>query len=109
MHENNDIETSADPSIFTNIGSKNHWGAAFMPLSEGNVQVENLTEEECRNAEALSALLERGNKQRTVAATAMNSETAIRCFSCCTCAALQTGTCSKDVPNTFLNEMFLLC
>jgi len=40
----------------------------------GAVVVEHLTEEECRNAGELSALLERGNAQRTVAATAMNSE-----------------------------------
>jgi len=40
----------------------------------GAVQVENLTEEECSSPEALSALLERGNAQRTVAATVMNSE-----------------------------------
>merc|ERR1712190_568349 len=30
--------------------------------------------EECPNAETLSKLLDRGNQQRTVAATAMNSE-----------------------------------
>jgi len=36
--------------------------------------VEHLTEEVCHNADELSALLERGNAQRTVAATAMNSE-----------------------------------
>merc|ERR550532_789958 len=40
----------------------------------GAVIIEHLTEEECENAEQLSELLERGNKQRTVAATAMNSE-----------------------------------
>merc|ERR1719222_1146990 len=40
----------------------------------GTVNVEHLTEEECSSAEMLSALLERGNEQRTVAATAMNSE-----------------------------------
>eukprot|EP00418_Pyrodinium_bahamense_P088123 CAMPEP_0179035442 /NCGR_PEP_ID=MMETSP0796-20121207/13114_1 /TAXON_ID=73915 /ORGANISM="Pyrodinium bahamense, Strain pbaha01" /LENGTH=1125 /DNA_ID=CAMNT_0020731717 /DNA_START=303 /DNA_END=3680 /DNA_ORIENTATION=- len=40
----------------------------------GTVVVEHLTEQECVNAQELSALLERGNKQRTVAATAMNSE-----------------------------------
>jgi len=40
----------------------------------GLVQIEHLTEEECSTAEALSSLLERGNGQRTVAATAMNSE-----------------------------------
>merc|ERR1719189_2372442 len=38
------------------------------------VVVEHLTEEECCDAKSLSALMERGNKQRTVAATAMNSE-----------------------------------
>lgn len=42
--------------------------------ASGQVQIENLTEEECKDAEALSNLLERGNFQRTVAATAMNSE-----------------------------------
>ena len=36
--------------------------------------MEGLVEEECQNAEELLALLERGNDQRTVAATAMNSE-----------------------------------
>jgi len=40
----------------------------------GMVNVEHLTEEECHSAEQLAALLERGNEQRTVAATAMNSE-----------------------------------
>merc|ERR1719215_35401 len=40
----------------------------------GMVVIEHLTEEECGSAEQLSELLERGNKQRTVAATAMNSE-----------------------------------
>lgn len=40
----------------------------------GNVAVEGLTEEECKNADELTNLLERGNEQRTVAATAMNSE-----------------------------------
>jgi len=40
----------------------------------GAVQIENLIEEECKDDAALTALLERGNKQRTVAATAMNSE-----------------------------------
>lgn len=40
----------------------------------GNVAVEGLTEEECKNADELMNLLERGNDQRTVAATAMNSE-----------------------------------
>merc|ERR1712217_83471 len=40
----------------------------------GMVVVEHLTEEVCQNADELSALLERGNAQRTVAATAMNSE-----------------------------------
>merc|ERR1712038_754616 len=38
------------------------------------VVVEHLTEQECHSAEELSDLLERGSKQRTVAATAMNSE-----------------------------------
>merc|ERR1712060_514726 len=40
----------------------------------GAVSIENLTEEECSDAEALSNLLERGNEQRTTCATAMNSE-----------------------------------
>mmetsp|Transcript_13699 Transcript_13699/g.38927 ORF Transcript_13699/g.38927 Transcript_13699/m.38927 type:complete len:257 (+) Transcript_13699:2-772(+) len=40
----------------------------------GAVTIENLTEQECAGAEELSALLERGNEQRTVASTAMNSE-----------------------------------
>ena len=26
----NEIETSTNPSIFTNIGSKNHWGVTFI-------------------------------------------------------------------------------
>jgi hypothetical protein len=41
---------------------------------QGAVNVENLIEEECESADDLSKLLERGNAQRTVAATAMNSE-----------------------------------
>jgi len=40
----------------------------------GAVNVENLSEEACESAEELSRLLERGSEQRTVAATAMNSE-----------------------------------
>jgi len=40
----------------------------------GNVTIERLVEEECKDAAALEHLLERGNKRRTVAATAMNSE-----------------------------------
>merc|ERR1719195_1095001 len=40
----------------------------------GVVQVEHVVEEQCQSAEELSELLERGNRQRTVAATAMNSE-----------------------------------
>jgi len=40
----------------------------------GAVNVENLLEETCDSAEELSALLDRGNGQRTVAATLMNSE-----------------------------------
>merc|ERR1712039_45430 len=39
----------------------------------GRVHVDNLTEESCNDAQELLNLLERGNKQRTVAATAMNS------------------------------------
>jgi len=41
---------------------------------QGMVMVEHLQEEECQSGEALSALLERGNKHRTVASTAMNDE-----------------------------------
>merc|ERR1719362_1471908 len=40
----------------------------------GSVMIEHLTEEQCSSAESLMALLERGNSKRTVAATAMNSE-----------------------------------
>jgi len=40
----------------------------------GAVMVENLTEETCETADELSRLLQRGNDQRTVAATEMNSE-----------------------------------
>jgi len=40
----------------------------------GAVTIENLSEETCSNAQELEDLLERGNKARTVAATAMNSE-----------------------------------
>eukprot|EP00931_Biecheleriopsis_adriatica_P000349 TRINITY_DN100377_c0_g1_i1.p1 TRINITY_DN100377_c0_g1~~TRINITY_DN100377_c0_g1_i1.p1 ORF type:complete len:386 (+),score=84.98 TRINITY_DN100377_c0_g1_i1:97-1158(+) len=40
----------------------------------GNVTIEHLREEECPTAQALSALLERGNQMRTVSATKMNSE-----------------------------------
>lgn len=40
----------------------------------GGVHVDHLTQEECRDAGELLQLLERGNRQRTVAATAMNSQ-----------------------------------
>jgi len=40
----------------------------------GAVQIEHLQEEECKTAEALLDLLERGNQMRTVCATKMNSE-----------------------------------
>jgi len=40
----------------------------------GAVLIDNLIEEECHNAAELARLLERGNEQRSVAATAMNSE-----------------------------------
>lgn len=40
----------------------------------GGVMVDNLTEEECAGAAELSALLDRGNQQRSVAETMMNSE-----------------------------------
>jgi len=40
---------------------------------DGRIKVDNLAEEECRNAEELNNLLDRGNDQRTVASTAMNS------------------------------------
>merc|ERR1712216_1010705 len=40
----------------------------------GAVIIENLIEEECKDAKQLQALMDRGNQQRTVAATAMNSE-----------------------------------
>jgi len=40
----------------------------------GRVSIENLTEELCTNADQLTDVLERGNAQRSVAATAMNSE-----------------------------------
>ena len=30
----NEIETSTNPSIFTNIGSTNHWGVTFIYNSE---------------------------------------------------------------------------
>lgn len=40
----------------------------------GLVSVDNLIEEQCEDAEALDKLLKRGTDQRTVAATAMNSE-----------------------------------
>mmetsp|Transcript_57441 Transcript_57441/g.136550 ORF Transcript_57441/g.136550 Transcript_57441/m.136550 type:complete len:1127 (-) Transcript_57441:69-3449(-) len=43
-------------------------------VDKNTVTVENLTEEECHTEADLTALLERGNAQRTVAATAMNSE-----------------------------------
>jgi len=59
--------------------SKGQVGASKSKLNirmekSGMVVVENLTEERCDSAEALSALLERGNEQRTVASTAMNAE-----------------------------------
>uniref|UniRef100_A0A7S2PCH0 Kinesin motor domain-containing protein n=1 Tax=Zooxanthella nutricula TaxID=1333877 RepID=A0A7S2PCH0_9DINO len=41
---------------------------------QGRIQVENVIEEECRNVDELTAVLERGNEQRSVAATQMNSE-----------------------------------
>jgi len=40
----------------------------------GMINIEHLTEETCDSAEDLMNLLERGNGQRTVAATAMNSQ-----------------------------------
>merc|ERR1719436_879725 len=40
----------------------------------GAICLEHVAEEEVRTAKELDALLERGNTQRTVAATAMNSE-----------------------------------
>mmetsp|Transcript_17766 Transcript_17766/g.62266 ORF Transcript_17766/g.62266 Transcript_17766/m.62266 type:complete len:777 (-) Transcript_17766:99-2429(-) len=40
----------------------------------GRISVENLIEEECQTAEKLTAVLERGNKNRKVASTAMNAE-----------------------------------
>jgi len=40
----------------------------------GAVEIEHLTEEECKNADELSKLQDRGMEQRTVASTAMNSE-----------------------------------
>merc|ERR1712087_159290 len=39
---------------------------------DGQVHIDNLTEEPCDTAQDLLHLLERGNRQRTVAATAMN-------------------------------------
>jgi len=39
-----------------------------------DIHIEGLTEEVCADADSLSNLLERGNKQRSVAATLMNSE-----------------------------------
>merc|ERR1712151_835564 len=41
---------------------------------KGGVSIENLTEERCHSAEELKDILERGNAQRTTAATQMNSE-----------------------------------
>lgn len=41
---------------------------------QGAVQIEHLTKEMCSSAQDMLNLLERGNEQRTVAATAMNSE-----------------------------------
>mmetsp|Transcript_33661 Transcript_33661/g.66197 ORF Transcript_33661/g.66197 Transcript_33661/m.66197 type:complete len:1170 (+) Transcript_33661:123-3632(+) len=40
----------------------------------GSVMIEHLTEEQCTSAASLMSLLERGTSKRTVAATAMNSE-----------------------------------
>jgi len=40
----------------------------------GSVQIENLLEEVCQNAAELHELLERGHRQRTTRATAMNSQ-----------------------------------
>jgi len=42
--------------------------------ANSNVFIDNLREERCDTADALRQVLECGNKQRTVAATAMNSE-----------------------------------
>eukprot|EP00450_Noctiluca_scintillans_P007425 CAMPEP_0194496230 /NCGR_PEP_ID=MMETSP0253-20130528/13568_1 /TAXON_ID=2966 /ORGANISM="Noctiluca scintillans" /LENGTH=1087 /DNA_ID=CAMNT_0039337603 /DNA_START=27 /DNA_END=3290 /DNA_ORIENTATION=- len=39
----------------------------------GMVQIEHLTKEDCSTSKAMMDLLERGNEQRTVASTAMNS------------------------------------
>eukprot|EP00929_Paragymnodinium_shiwhaense_P067663 TRINITY_DN34024_c0_g1_i1.p1 TRINITY_DN34024_c0_g1~~TRINITY_DN34024_c0_g1_i1.p1 ORF type:complete len:803 (+),score=255.61 TRINITY_DN34024_c0_g1_i1:81-2489(+) len=41
---------------------------------DGTVLIENVLEEECRDADALAAVLDRGNALRKTAATAMNSE-----------------------------------
>merc|ERR1719245_1141816 len=49
-------------------------GKLEVKVDKGAVMVPNLTEEECKTADELKALLERGNAQRTVAATEMNSE-----------------------------------
>jgi len=59
--------------------SKGQVGAGKSKLNirsekSGAVVVENLAQEVCGSAEELSALLERGNQQRTVKSTAMNSE-----------------------------------
>jgi len=64
----------------TKIGSMGSSGAPKTPKPSvhvdktGAVQVEHVVEEQCQSAEELAELLERGNRQRTVAATAMNSE-----------------------------------
>jgi len=64
----------------------------------GHVFVEGATEEECRSAEELRDLLDRGTQQRAVAATNMNSESS-RSHLLLTimigCVNKQTGECNK--------------
>eukprot|EP00929_Paragymnodinium_shiwhaense_P115933 TRINITY_DN8509_c0_g4_i1.p1 TRINITY_DN8509_c0_g4~~TRINITY_DN8509_c0_g4_i1.p1 ORF type:complete len:1229 (+),score=336.65 TRINITY_DN8509_c0_g4_i1:129-3689(+) len=55
----------------TNQQSK---GKLNIRSDKGAVSIEHLAEEECDTPEQLNKLLERGNNQRTVASTAMNSQ-----------------------------------
>jgi len=64
---------------FVDLLNKGQAGASKSKLNvrvekSGAVTMEGLIDEECKTAEELSSLLERGNEQRTVACTAMNSE-----------------------------------
>jgi len=64
-----DLLTKSDPNATLNPKKLN-----IRTEKSGMVMIEHLVEEECRDAEELMKCLRRGNEMRTVAATAMNSE-----------------------------------